>query len=59
MTNMVGTIVRIIEAIAKKSTDVGIVKYKTYFVKTSKYDNYKVQVDAKLSADGFEAVIST
>ena len=38
---MVGTIVRIIESAARKSTEEGIAKYETYFVKTNKFLKYK------------------
>ena len=34
---MVGTIVRIIESAARKSTEEGIAKYETYLIKTNKY----------------------
>ena len=54
---MVGTIVRIIEASAKKSIQEGISKYESYFVKTNKYIKYKNDVDDKLIKDGFSDVV--
>ena len=54
---MVGTIVRIIESAARKSTEEGITKYETYFVKTNKFLKYKNDVDERLRKDGFSDII--
>ena len=54
---MVGTIVRIIESAARKSTEEGIAKYETYFIKTNKFLKYKNDVDERLRRDGFSDII--
>lgn len=57
MNNMAAFIARMIMKAADESTEAGQAKYRAYFIKTKLYASWKEDVDAILSADGYDEII--
>lgn len=56
---MVNYIVSRIEQAYDSSPEEGVAKYSAFFVKTKLYKRLRADVDAKLTADGYEDAIVT
>ncbi|WP_292216415.1 hypothetical protein [Butyrivibrio sp.] len=56
---MVAFIARMIKKQADISLEKGQAKYAAYFVKTRLYEDYRADVNAILTVDGYEDVILT
>lgn len=50
---MIAFIARRIEEQAERTVELGIAKYRAYFIKTKAYAKYRDEVDAILAQDGF------